>query len=117
MTRALLALLLTPTLALAEPHHIETNTQRATSDTLTLEALDATTATLTYFNHSDQVSVPGVYVMEVDGFTIRVEVGLVEGEAAEWVRVTPADGLIAIEPYHEVTDGDAVTITILQPMF
>lgn len=116
MTRALLALLCAPVMALAEPHHIETNTVQPNSDTLTLEAVDATSATLTYFNHGDQVSVPGVYPMEIEGFRISVEIGL-GGDNREWVRVTPADGLIAIEAYREVTDGDAVTITILQPMF
>lgn len=109
--------LLLATPALAEPHHIVTNQLRDTSDTLTLEAVDAATATLTYFNHSDQVSVPGVYPMDVDGFTISVEIGLAHGSASEWVRVTPADGLVAVEPYREVQDGATVTITIYQPMF
>ncbi|MDG3089204.1 hypothetical protein P7F88_25410 [Vibrio hannami] len=117
MTRPLiLALLASPAFADDLPSYIETNTARAQTDALTLEAHTTALAHLTYTNHAEQVSVLGDFDLEHEGFTIRAVVKVRHG-SFETITVITAPGFIAIPPYAEVQDGDAITIAIMPALF
>lgn len=68
-----------------------------------------------YYNHAGKVSEQGTFRLDMDG--VSVSVRIIVG-ADETIIVTPLDDeVIAVPERADVKDGEAVTITIMPPMF